>query len=424
MYLALCFSLIFIWNTSAQSSALEAQDLVNELLNNYLEFVRPSTPVYIFMDISLKQITSIDEKNQLLTLNLYITQYWRDERLAWNLSLHNDIKWIRVQATKIWVPDTYILNAAETNAGYLASAINEHTYASVKYDGTVYLSLPVISKTRCRLNTRVFPFDKQLCSLRLTSWSYGNDIVRYPSNETILNLSDYTENNLWSLTNSTLSSGVTFGRQIDGTSNDELLIRIFLARKSLYYMINGVYPCLILNILTLLSYLLPYSVQIELSMACLLTLTVNSVRVSNDIPIQSDYIPTITIYFVISIFYPFISMFWFVIRNHFEKKCYLPVKIIRFVDFFINCKKCRTKSKHRVVKKEEVSQIEQAYVNSCSQCGQNKTFNDDKNMVNDISKINDRKIHSRIALLNFFVLAVFTLCVFASQLAIWLSMIN
>jgi hypothetical protein len=419
MYLSLCFSLIFILNTSAQSSALEAQDLVNELLTNYLEFVRPSTPINIFMDISLRQITSIDEKNQLLITNLYVTQYWKDDRLAWNLSSHNDIKWIRVQATKIWVPDTYIINAADTIAGYLASALTDHTYASVKNDGTVYLSVPVISRTRCRLNTRVFPFDKQLCSLRLTSWSYGNDIVRYPSNETILDLSDYTENNLWALKRSTLSSSVTFGRQIDGTPNDELVIRLLLARKSLYYMTNAVYPCLILNILTLLSYLLPYSVQIELSMACLLTLTVNSVRVSNDIPIQSDYVPTITIYFVISIFYPFISMFWFVARNHFEKKCYLPIPLIKLVDFLQIFKSFKIKYKYRISKKPE--NIDQAYVSTCNLSDQIKTFNVDKNKENDFKE--DNKIQSKITILNYVTLVIFTLCVFVSQLAIWLSMI-
>ena len=41
-----------------------------------------------------------------------------------------------------------------------------------------------------------------------------------------------------------------------------------------------------------------------------------SVRVSSDIPIQSDYMPLITLYFFLSILYTFSSFLWFVIAEH------------------------------------------------------------------------------------------------------------
>ena len=45
-----------------------------------------------------------------------------------------------------------------------------------------------------------------------------------------------------------------------------------------------------------------------------------SVRVSNDIPIQSEYLPLITLYFLLSLLYAFISFAWFVYLEDVKSK--------------------------------------------------------------------------------------------------------
>ena len=45
-----------------------------------------------------------------------------------------------------------------------------------------------------------------------------------------------------------------------------------------------------------------------------------SVRVSNDIPIQSEYLPLITLYFLLSLLYAFISVAWFVYLEDVKSK--------------------------------------------------------------------------------------------------------
>ena len=45
-----------------------------------------------------------------------------------------------------------------------------------------------------------------------------------------------------------------------------------------------------------------------------------SVRVSNDIPIQSEYLPLITLYFLLSLLYAFISYAWFVYFDDVKSK--------------------------------------------------------------------------------------------------------
>ena len=53
-------------------------------------------------------------------------------------------------------------------------------------------------------------------------------------------------------------------------------------------------------------------------MTSILTFTVTSLRVSSDMPIQADYLPLITIYFMMSIFYTLIGFAWYVVQfDHF-----------------------------------------------------------------------------------------------------------
>ena len=48
-------------------------------------------------------------------------------------------------------------------------------------------------------------------------------------------------------------------------SNDDMKLTFLMKRRPLYFMMNNIFPTLILNCITLLSYALPYSIQIGLS---------------------------------------------------------------------------------------------------------------------------------------------------------------
>ena len=51
----------------------------------------------------------------------------------------------------------------------------------------------------------------------------------------------------------------------DHYSNDEMRFTFIMERRPLYFMMNNIFPALILNCITLLSYSLPFSMQIGLS---------------------------------------------------------------------------------------------------------------------------------------------------------------
>lgn len=66
-----------------------------------------------------------------------------------------------------------------------------------------------------------------------------------------------------------------------------------------------------------------------------------SVRVVSDMPAQSRYLPYISIYFILSLFFSFISFMWFILCDKFKISKSLPniiIKIIRFLKHSLNNK--------------------------------------------------------------------------------------
>ena len=88
--------------------------LTKYLLGNYEPSVRPaenaSAPVNVTFDMSIHHIIDVDEKNQVLTMNCWLTQIWRDAHLGWNYTDFGGIKSLRLPIDKVWKPDIILYN--------------------------------------------------------------------------------------------------------------------------------------------------------------------------------------------------------------------------------------------------------------------------------------------------------------------------
>ncbi len=94
--------------------------LTKYLMSNYEPSVRPASvateALMVEYDVSLHQIIDVDEKNQILTTNCWITAKWIDSHLTWNASDFGDISTIRLPYDRVWLPDIILYNKS---AGYL-----------------------------------------------------------------------------------------------------------------------------------------------------------------------------------------------------------------------------------------------------------------------------------------------------------------
>ena len=56
-----------------------------------------------------------------------------------------------------------------------------------------------------------------------------------------------------------------FNSSVSDYFNDDMKFTFLMERRPLYFMMNNIFPALILNCITLLSYALPFTMQIGLS---------------------------------------------------------------------------------------------------------------------------------------------------------------
>ena len=61
-----------------------------------------------------------------------------------------------------------------------------------------------------------------------------------------------------------------------------------------------------------------------LAISTFLSLGIISIRVSGDIPIQSSYLPLISVFFILNLLFIFVAFGWFCVSNQFRTKRYLP----------------------------------------------------------------------------------------------------
>eukprot|EP00062_Callorhinchus_milii_P027111 gi/632990023/ref/XP_007883963.1/ PREDICTED: neuronal acetylcholine receptor subunit beta-2-like [Callorhinchus milii] len=90
--------------------------LVNHLLNpvHYNKLIRPATNssqlVSVQLMVSLAQLISVHEREQIMTTNVWLTQEWQDYRLIWEPADYENIEKVRLPSTHIWLPDVVLYN--------------------------------------------------------------------------------------------------------------------------------------------------------------------------------------------------------------------------------------------------------------------------------------------------------------------------
>ena len=58
----------------------------------------------------INQLFWQDEKNQVLTTNVWFDHEWHDELLKWDPENFGGIEYLRIPCDKIWLPDVVLYN--------------------------------------------------------------------------------------------------------------------------------------------------------------------------------------------------------------------------------------------------------------------------------------------------------------------------
>nr|CDJ85071.1 unnamed protein product [Haemonchus contortus] len=137
--------------------------LMVDLFRGYNSLVQPvrnktELPMIIRIAMQLILLINVDEKEQVMHTNVWLTLRWRDFQMQWNPQDYGGITQIRVAPDKIWLPDIVLFNNADGNyeVSFMCNALIHHT-------GEVLWVPPAIYKSSCIIGA--FPdvdFEKEV----------------------------------------------------------------------------------------------------------------------------------------------------------------------------------------------------------------------------------------------------------------------
>ncbi|CAF1098898.1 unnamed protein product [Adineta ricciae] len=275
-------------------------NLTRVLLNPivYDKSVRPArvhTDVTnISFDLSLAQLIDVDEKNQIITTNQWLTMSWFDPKLTWNPSEWDNVSLLHIKYDKVWLPDIVLYN----NADNLASLSQISTNVMVSANGTVTWLSTGIFRSSCAVDVRYFPFDEQNCSLKFASWTYDSARIDLSQKTNIGDLSNFMANSEWEIVKLHVKKNVVT-YSCCPESFPDLTYIVQMRRRPLFYVFNMILPCFLITTVAFLGFCVPSDSgeKVSIGVTTLLSMTVFLMLVTDSMPPNSDSLPLIGIYY-------------------------------------------------------------------------------------------------------------------------------
>ncbi|KAK5925018.1 hypothetical protein CgunFtcFv8_017579 [Champsocephalus gunnari] len=269
--------------------------LYKELLANYNRLERPvvndSAPILVELGLTLLQIIDVDEKNQVMVTNAWLQLYWTDVYLSWNPEKYPGVQNLRFPSDQVWTPDILLYNSADERFD-----ATFHTNVLVNASGYCQYIPPGILKSTCYIDVRWFPFDVQKCDLKFGSWTHNGWLLDLQMLD--VDTSTYIPNGEWDLVGVPAKRNELYYECCKEPYPD-VTFTVTMRRRTLYYGLNLLIPCVLLSGLAMLVFLLPADSgeKISLGITVLLSLTVFMLLVAEIMPATSDSVPLIAQYF-------------------------------------------------------------------------------------------------------------------------------
>ncbi|VDM54592.1 unnamed protein product [Angiostrongylus costaricensis] len=220
-----------------------------DVFRGYNSLIQPvknisDTPVIVKVALQLALLINVDEKDQIMHTNVWLTLKWHDFQMRWNPVNYGEIKEIRVSPDKVWLPDIVLFNNADGNyeVSFMCNVV-------INYLGDMLWVPPALYKSSCIIDVEFFPFDEQVCTLMFGSWTYSEKEIKLEFEQAEwVDLSEYAPSSIWDVIDAPASL-------VNKRSRIEFQVRI--RRKTLFYTVVLIIPTVMMVFLSMAVFFLP-----------------------------------------------------------------------------------------------------------------------------------------------------------------------
>lgn len=285
----------------SSNASLEHQ-IRSALLDNYDMNVRPvigKKAVEVAFGMKISRLVKVDTKEQIVILDTWVIQMWKNEFLVWDSKAFGDIERVQFLPSEIWVPDISLYNNGDDSTTLAGGRGKFVTEVSVDNKGNCVWSGPATFKANCDLQIISWPFDNQTCELGFGSYTYGDDRLNIKlfvdtSGEFT---SRFVTNGDWSIMNITKRITKTSHGDCCPFDFSEAVYSLEMSRKPLFHVFYLTIPSTLLLTLTLTSFFIPVESgeRIGFVTTMLLAMTVFLLLIPSFLPETSDGVPILGI---------------------------------------------------------------------------------------------------------------------------------
>ncbi|POI32964.1 hypothetical protein CIB84_003284 [Bambusicola thoracicus] len=322
-------------DVAALGSVAENEDaLLRHLFQGYQKWVRPvensNDTIKVLFGLKISQLVDVDEKNQLMTTNVWLKQSGKNEEcpnpskdsellilqeLGWSGEAGSHLDCVRTMRQMVG-EEMRLLGAeqAEDSIDSLQEWMDHKlSWNPEEYGGITAIRVPSESLWL----PDIVLFEKQNCSMKFGSWTYDGSMVDLILVDENVDRKDFFDNGEWEILN---AKGMK-GNRKDGLYSYPFVTYSFVLRRlPLFYTLFLIIPCLGLSFLTVLVFYLPSDEgeKLSLSTSVLVSLTVFLLVIEEIIPSSSKVIPLIGEYLLFIMIFVTLSIIVtvFVINVH------------------------------------------------------------------------------------------------------------
>ncbi|PIO52336.1 Cation transporter family protein [Teladorsagia circumcincta] len=272
----------------------DEERLMMDVFRGYNSLIQPvknisDTPIIVKIALQLVLLINVDEKDQVMHTNVWLTLKWHDFQMRWNPVKYGEIRQIRVQPDKVWLPDIVLFNNADGNyeVSFMCNVVINHL-------GDMLWVPPAIYKSSCIIDVEFFPFDEQVCTLVFGSWTYNENEIKLEFEQAEwVDLSEYAPSSIWDVMDAPASL-------VNKRSRIEFQVRI--RRKTLFYTVVLIIPTVLMAFLSMAVFFLPTDSgeKMTLTISVLLSIVVFLLLVSKILPPTSSTIPLMAKYLLLT----------------------------------------------------------------------------------------------------------------------------
>ncbi|KAL1122563.1 hypothetical protein AAG570_002893 [Ranatra chinensis] len=270
-------------------------------------------PTIVRVNIFLRSISKIDDYKMEYSVQLTFREQWMDERLKFN-DLGGKLKYLTLtESNRVWMPDLFFSNEKE---GHFHNIIMPNVYIRIFPNGSVLYSIRISLTLSCPMNLKLYPLDRQICSLRMASYGWTTDdlVFLWKEGDPVqvvknLHLPRFTlEKFLTDYCNSKTITGEYSCLKVD----------LLFKREFSYYLIQIYIPCCMLVIVSWVSFWLDQSAvpaRVSLGVTTLLTMATQTSGINASLPPVS-YTKAIDVWTGVCLTFVFGALLEFALVNY------------------------------------------------------------------------------------------------------------